>query len=287
MALEVFDAEEIEEGPDAFLNFSGNPNNLEALQILEIGIFGGFFIMMVIFYLMDLKPPQWATILTLVLLNIPYGCVYTYNVNNWYGPEYLSQLQHASAVYNGERDYSAIYSHRGRVSKPAGYIYYCLFGQFVHMLAGQYGEQVMKFLHVIVHTVTQVYATKIAYLFFGENLRHFIKENSWTSMRAQVIAFALLSNYHDRQFYANMMCSDEVMSMFLIMSIYYLGKGQTIKGITYFSLALGMNSLLILLLPLALLCSRSTSQGTLALSILLILQLLLSLPFTFLGETTF
>ena len=36
-------------------------------------------------------------------------------------------------------------------------------------LKTSHAEILMKFIHVIIHTVTQVYATKIAYLYFSDD----------------------------------------------------------------------------------------------------------------------
>ena len=40
-------------------------------------------------------------------------------------------------------------------------------------------EMIMKFIHILMHTATQIYVIKIAYLYFSKDVGSKLKETNW------------------------------------------------------------------------------------------------------------
>lgn len=140
----------------------------------------------------------------------------------------------------------------------------------------------MKFVHVIIHTFTIVFATKIGYLYFAEDKERSKEESEWKSMKAQWIAFILLSNIQDRPWYIHGMYNDTLMMLYLLICIYYVGKGCPIIGSFWCTMALGVKAGIILILP-SLLGSIMYNHGLKMLIIctacIVSFQVLIALPF--------
>ena len=87
---------------------------------------------------------------------------------NWRsGIDYIAYLQQAGAVYHGERDYLLLSSNLGPCYYPAGHIWHYMLAYMVHMQT-EYAEFIIKFVHVLLHTLIIVFATKISYLYFTD-----------------------------------------------------------------------------------------------------------------------
>lgn len=94
----------------------------------------------------------------------------------------------------------------------------------------------MRLIHAAVHSLTLLYVVKTAYLYFDNKLK------------AQLMAFCFLAVYKERENWAQMF-NDEVMMLYLAMSIYFLAKGKPMIGVFWFSMAYGMKAGALLLIP--------------------------------------
>lgn len=153
---------------------------------------------------------------------------------------------------------------------------------YILHLHSEHAEQIVKFIHVIIHSATIVFATKIAYLYFAEDKERSKEECEWKCMKAQWIAFILLSNMQDRPWYAHGMYNDTVMMLYLLISIYNFGKGSPILGSFWCTMALGVKAGIILILP-SLLGSIMYNHGLKMLiictAVIVSFQVLIALPF--------
>lgn len=147
---------------------------------------------------------------------------------------------------------------------------------------------IMKVVHVVVHTITIVFMTKIAYLYFSKDHGSGKPQSQWKSMQAQCIALIYVTNMEERPFYVNGMYNDEFMIMYIVIAIYLFASSRPLQGSFWFSMALGIKSGAMLLLP-ALLSSVMYNYGPIKLilstTIIIIFQITIALPFIT-GATT-
>ena len=105
----------------------------------------------------------WVVGIVNTVLSLPY----LFWVGQRYGIDYVAYIQQAGAVYNGERDYTKLSSHLGPCFYPAGHLLHYLPAFWLH-LQTPWAEKIIQFGHIIIHSLTIVYATKIAYLYYGK-----------------------------------------------------------------------------------------------------------------------
>ena len=96
------------------------------------------------------------------VLGLPYLVEVT---GERYGIDYVAYIQQAAAVYNGERDYTKLSSNLGPCFYPAGHLLHYLPVYWLH-LQTVHAEMIIKFAHIIIHSLIIVYVTKICYLYF-------------------------------------------------------------------------------------------------------------------------
>ena len=65
-------------------------------------------------------------------------------------------------MYYGERDYDKISSLQGPCYYAAGHIYHYLMAHWLH-LKTERAEDIVKFAHVVVHSMINYYVAKIAF----------------------------------------------------------------------------------------------------------------------------
>ena len=86
-------------------------------------------------------------------------------------------------MYYGERDYTWLSSNLGPCYYPAGHIWHYVLVFMLHLYTER-AEIIVKFIHVIIHTLNIVFSTKIAYLYFSDEPERSKPESDWKSMRA-------------------------------------------------------------------------------------------------------
>jgi hypothetical protein len=91
---------------------------------------------------------------------------------------------------------------------PAGHIWHYIPAYWLH-LQTENAEYIVKFGHLVIHSLINVFVAKIAYVYFGDQ-----KHN------AQLIALSMLANKESRGYYASMY-NDEIMMLYLLIAIYY------------------------------------------------------------------
>lgn len=222
-----------------------------------------------------------------VLLNVPLGSVHLLSPNMRYGIDYIAYIQQAGAVYQGERDYVQLSSNLGPCYYPASHIYHYILAYMLH-LQTEHAETIIKFVHVIIHTLIIIFATKIAYLYFADEKERSKPQSQWKCMQAQWVAFILLSNIADRPWYIHGMYNDTIMMVYLLVAVYNFGNNQPILGSFWTTMALGVKAGIILIMP-SLLGSIMYNHGLKMLiictAVIVSFQVLIALPFV-LGETS-
>ena len=131
------------------------------LQYIDYAI----VIIALLLYLADIKINQVAYIIFIgnMLLSVP--CVFS--IDNRYGWDYVAYIQQASAFLNGERNYTQISSNQGPCYYPAGHLWHYSIVYWVHMKYTN-GETIFKVVHMIIHSITNVYTYKIAKLIISD-----------------------------------------------------------------------------------------------------------------------
>ena len=119
----------------------------------------------------------------IVVVNMTLGSVHILNPYFRWGIDYQAYIQQAALVYNGERNYNLLSSSLGPCYYPAGHIWHYYLLCLIHYRT-EHAESIVKFLHVILHTCTMVFTTKIAYLYFTDSEERLKKQSQWKSMRA-------------------------------------------------------------------------------------------------------
>jgi hypothetical protein len=71
-------------------------------------------------------------------------------------------------VYNGERDYTKLSSNLGPCFYPAGHIWHFIPAFWLH-LQTEKAEHIIKFIHIVIHSLVILYVVKIAYLYFRKD----------------------------------------------------------------------------------------------------------------------
>lgn len=240
-----------------------------------------------LFYFMKFELVQRRVVRAMVLLNIGLSVPVLFYMNTYkrLGVDYTSYISQASAVYKGERDYMKIHGNLGPAYYPAGNIWQYMPAYLLHMYTED-AEFIMKALHILIHTCTIVLATKISFIYFYDGKRP-TTSNLVKSPKAQMVAIILLSNKLDKEYY-NLMYNDEIMVIYLLLTIYFAITNCPIKASIFLALAMSIKLTAVLIIP-AFLGITMANHGVPTLfksiGIILAFQVIVALPFL-LGETS-
>jgi alpha-1,3-mannosyltransferase len=152
-----------------------------------------------------------------------------------YGYDYQAYIQQAAAVLMGETDYTKISSNQGPCFYPAGHIWHFLPAAWLHYNT-KYAEIIMKAVFIGIHSFTNFFIGKIAYLYL---------ENDCES---QLIILSLLSN-KDAMLYYLEMFNDEIMMLYLILCIYYAITNKPVAASFFLTMGVGVKAGLLLIIP--------------------------------------
>ena len=180
-----------------------------------------------------------------------------FEVRFTFGVDYTAYIQQASAVWNGERDYSKISSQLGPAYYPAGHLWHYVPAYLLHMHTS-FASQIIKAGHFVIYSLIIVYSTKIAYLYHSSGINQ--KEGDNRNPNAQLIGMILLANFNDKHMYKEMF-NDELMMLYMLIAIYYMLKQRPFVASFFVTLALSIKAGVILILP-AFLGSIQYNYGT-------------------------
>ena len=68
-------------------------------------------------------------------------------------------------------------------------------------------------------------------------------------MKAHLIAFILVFNFNDRQFYVTSLSNDQFMAMYLLIAFYYFAKSHLVKAVFWFTMAVSVNAGALIIFP--------------------------------------
>lgn len=103
-------------------------------------------------------------------MNTLMGIIFLFNVSGGrYGIDYIAYLQQAAAVWNGETNYVKLSSNLGPCFYPAGHIWHYIPAVWLH-LATEHAETIIKFGHLLIHSLINLFVGKIAYMYFRDIL---------------------------------------------------------------------------------------------------------------------
>lgn len=131
-------------------------------------------------------------------------------------------------------------SNLGACYYPAGHIWHYIPAYWLH-LQTERAEDIVKFGHLIIHSLTNYFIYKIAVLYFKNG-----KDDR--SADSQLIAFLMLANKETRSYYATMY-NDELMALYMIVAIYLVLKNKPIWASVFVTLAMSIKAGVLLLLP--------------------------------------
>jgi hypothetical protein len=211
-------------------------------------------------------------------MNLGMASMYTFDYTHRYGIDYIAYLQQASAVFKGETDYTKLSSNLGPCFYPAGHLYHYIAAFWLHNQTED-AEYIIKFGHLVIHSLVVYFVVKISYAYFAEEkykkIQGGLKEkvekyyDESRSSKAQMIAFILLAGKEDRMYWSTMY-NDEIMMLYMLIAIYVTIKNKPLAGTFWFTLALSVKAGVILLIP-ALLGQIQYNHGTLKLFMALVI----------------
>ena len=196
------------------------------------------------------KKENYLTFLffTNLILSLP-------QLSDWqtrYGVDYVAYIQQAGAVYNGERDYAKLSSHLGPCYYPAGHIWHYIPAYWLH-LSTESAEVIIKAGHHIIHSITILFVTKIAYQYFDCPDQDY-------NIKAQIVGAILLCNTNMRTQYS-LMYNDEIMVMYVVISIYCSISNRPYSSSLFLTLGLSNKAGVLLIIP-AFLGQMQYNHGT-------------------------
>lgn len=115
----------------------------------------------------NIKIHRTALLAALCLANVVLSLPNLFMLNPRFGWDYVAYLQQAGAVYHGERNYTKLSSTQGPAYYAAGHIYHYLVAYWVH-LQTESAEQIIKLVHILVHTLAIFFASKISFIYFAD-----------------------------------------------------------------------------------------------------------------------
>ena len=161
--------------------------------LLKIGVF---------LYAFGILLPRSVVLVFAFWTNLGLASMYTFEYTQRYGIDYIAYLQQVSAVFKGETDYTKLSSNLGPCFYPAGHLYHYLAAFWLHNQTED-AEYIIKFGHLVIHSLCIYFLIKIAYAYFAEEKRGLKPDeekqyDETRSAKAQLIAFILISNREDR-----------------------------------------------------------------------------------------
>jgi hypothetical protein len=190
-------------------------------------------------------------------VNLALASIYLFEqTGDRYGIDYIAYIQQAAAVYNGETDYTRLSSNLGPCFYPAGHIWHYIPAYWLH-LQTEYAEYIIKFGHLVIHSLINVVVAKIAYMYFD------------SEHEAQLIALTMLASKETRGYYSTMY-NDEIMMLYLLVAVYYQAKNCPLIASGFLTLSLSVKAGVILLIP-GFLGAIQLNHGTLKLATCLII----------------
>jgi len=154
----------------------------------------------VVSYLFGLKYKESKVLWFCFVMNTLMGIIFLFNVSGGrYGIDYIAYLQQAAAVWNGETNYVKLSSNLGPCFYPAGHIWHYIPAVWLH-LATEHAETIIKFGHLLIHSLINLFVGKIAYMYFKEDstkvARGFSNPNG--SSEAQLLVISMLCSKEAR-----------------------------------------------------------------------------------------
>lgn len=132
------------------------------------------------------------------------------DVHQRYGLDYPSYLQQASAVYQGQRNYTLLSSSQGPCFYAAGHLYHYLICFWLHEKF-ENAETIMQYVHVLLHCLVIFVTVKVAYIYFAEERKNKDPKSGRSkggevssthdenySSKGQMIAFIMVGSRYDR-----------------------------------------------------------------------------------------
>ena len=123
-----------------------------------------------LFYMCGYRIEQSKLLVGVFISNSLLSLVTLIDITERYGLDYSSYLQQMSAVYQGQMDYTKLSSTQGPCYYPAGHIYHYLFAYILHNHT-EHAELIMKAVHVLLHSAILVVTTKVAFIYFADEVK--------------------------------------------------------------------------------------------------------------------
>lgn len=176
----------------------------------------------------DMKVLKKLVIFGCFIVNIFLGLVYVFDVSTKgrYGDKYTQYLQEAQSFYLGQRDFMKLGGHSSKVENPAGHVWHYTLVLLLHNMTNR-GEQLMKLIHVIVHSLINYVMSELAYMYTID------KKN------AQLITILMLASQRTR-FYSSMMYSEQIAVLYLVVAIYLICWNRPMAASIFLSLSISV-----------------------------------------------
>ena len=129
---------------------------------------------------------------------------------------------------------------------PAGHLIHFLIPLFVH-LNTKYATEVMYIVHFACHTVSNIFALKLAHLYAPSVDKGGNYDYNY-SKTAQLIAFFFIAADGERRLQMGMF-NDIIMNMYIVICFYCFAKDRLLLAGVFFSLALGLKAGAVLTIP--------------------------------------
>lgn len=104
-------------------------------------------------------------------------------------------------------------------------------------LATDYGEYLLKLIHVLLHSLTVALVGKLAFRYFKND-----------RLKAQMVCFIMLANDDVRLIYHGM-SNDSIVTVYVVLAIYFLTSNRPLISSLMLTVALSIKAGAILLIP--------------------------------------
>ena len=215
-----------------------------------------------ILYTINVEIDPWKIKMMVFILNIALSCqqLLRNGEGNPPGIDYTAYVNQAGQFAMGQTDYSRISSLQGPCFYPAGHLWLYLPVYYLHLYTDQ-AVLIMRLVHILVHSLTLLFVTNISYKYYKES-----------PIRAQLIAFLLVSNMRQRYLYS-LMFNDQFLEICLISTIYFVASNAPLMAATTLTMGLSIKASGMLMIPTFLggvMYNYGTVKLTIALTIILI-----------------
>lgn len=153
-----------------------------------------------------------------------------------YGPDTTAYTNQAAQFWSGQTDYNKISSMQGPAYYPPGELlhYSVIYKIF---LATDQGEYILKMIHIVIHAITAVMASDLAFKYFDRE-----------HLKAQMICFALIANEETREL--NLACfNDSFLCLYITLCIYFCTVGRPLSSAFMLTLAISIKAGALLIIP--------------------------------------